>query len=116
MLISPYFGGCKYTNNFLFINKNLVFQHFALLITLPASLLPGISRAPSRATSRAEQQIPQFFAQLRTKTGKTAENNTSCTKDSIKFCSALTRTIVLQKFLCKFVTGFIHFGRDVGND
>ena len=33
MLITPYFGGCKYTNNFLFINKNIVFQHFVLLIT-----------------------------------------------------------------------------------
>ena len=33
MFISPYFGGCKYTNNFLFINKNIVFQHFVLLIT-----------------------------------------------------------------------------------
>ena len=35
MFISPYFGGCKYTNNFLFINKKAEFQHFALLITLP---------------------------------------------------------------------------------
>ena len=33
MFITPYFGGCKYTNNFLFINKNPVFQHFELLIT-----------------------------------------------------------------------------------
>ena len=33
MFFSPLFGGCKYTNNFLFINKNPVFQHFALLIT-----------------------------------------------------------------------------------
>ena len=33
MFITPYFGGCKYTNNFLFINKNIVFQHFGLLIT-----------------------------------------------------------------------------------
>ena len=33
MYITPYFGGCKYTNNFLFINKNIVFQHFVLLIT-----------------------------------------------------------------------------------
>ena len=33
MFITPYFGGCKYTNNFLFINKNIVFQHFVLLIT-----------------------------------------------------------------------------------
>ena len=33
MFISPYFGGCKYTNNFLFINKNTVFQCVGLLIT-----------------------------------------------------------------------------------
>ena len=33
MFHSPIFGGCKYTNIFLFINKNTVFQHFALLIT-----------------------------------------------------------------------------------
>ena len=33
MFITPYFWGCKYTNNFLFINKNIVFQHFVLLIT-----------------------------------------------------------------------------------
>ena len=33
MFISPYFGGCKYTNNFLFINKNIEFQYFVLLIT-----------------------------------------------------------------------------------
>ena len=36
MFITPYFGGCKYTNKFLFINKNIVFQHFVLLITSPA--------------------------------------------------------------------------------
>ena len=41
MFITPYFGGCKYTNNFLFINKNTVFQHVGLLIT-PACLLPDI--------------------------------------------------------------------------
>ena len=33
MFISPYFGGCKYTNYFLFINKNIEFQHLGLLIT-----------------------------------------------------------------------------------
>ena len=33
MFISPYFGGCKYTNNFLFINKNIEFQYLGLLIT-----------------------------------------------------------------------------------
>ena len=37
MFITPYFGGCKYTNNFLFINKNPVFQCFGLLIT-PSAL------------------------------------------------------------------------------
>ena len=33
MFFTPYFGGCKYTNKFLFINKNIFFQHFDLLIT-----------------------------------------------------------------------------------
>ena len=33
MFITPYFGGCKYTNNFLFINKNIEIQCFELLIT-----------------------------------------------------------------------------------
>ena len=39
MFITPYFGGCKYTNNFLFINKNIEFQHFDLLIT-PSAYTP----------------------------------------------------------------------------
>ena len=33
MFISPYFWGCKYTNYFLFINKNIEIQHLGLLIT-----------------------------------------------------------------------------------
>ena len=33
MFFTPYFGGCKYTNKFLFINKIIVFQHFDLLIS-----------------------------------------------------------------------------------
>ena len=33
MFLSPIFGGCKYTNNFLFINNNIEFQHLGLLIT-----------------------------------------------------------------------------------
>ena len=40
MFITPYFGGCKYTNNFLFINKNIVFQHFVLLITCHLDRVP----------------------------------------------------------------------------
>ena len=34
MFFTPYFGGCKYTNKFLFINKIPVFQRIDLLITL----------------------------------------------------------------------------------
>ena len=33
MFITPYFGGCKYTNYFLFINKNIEFQWLGMLIT-----------------------------------------------------------------------------------
>ena len=47
MFITPYFGGCKYTNNFLFINKNIVFQHFGLLITFPFPLPPVRRLGPS---------------------------------------------------------------------
>ena len=45
MFITPYFGGCKYTNKFLFINKIIVFQHFALLITF-SDLLQASTSAP----------------------------------------------------------------------
>ena len=34
MFVYPIFGGCKYTNIFLFINKKAEFQRFGLLITL----------------------------------------------------------------------------------
>jgi len=37
MFLSPKIWGCKYTNNFLFINKKAVFQHFGVLITSAAS-------------------------------------------------------------------------------
>ena len=33
MFVYPIFGGCKYTNIFLFINKFIEFQCFAVLIT-----------------------------------------------------------------------------------
>ena len=33
MFVYPIFWGCKYTNNFLFINKKPEFQQFKLLIT-----------------------------------------------------------------------------------
>ena len=38
MLFTPYFGGCKYTNNFLFINNIIEIQYFEVLIT-PCSYL-----------------------------------------------------------------------------
>ena len=37
MFLSPKIWGCKYTNNFLFINKKAVFQHFGVLITSAVS-------------------------------------------------------------------------------
>ena len=40
MFITPYFGGCKYTNKFLFINKNIEFQWLGLLITTEISATP----------------------------------------------------------------------------
>ena len=46
MFITPYFGGCKYTNYFLFINKNIEFQWLGLLIT------------PSRQPSATSWQPP----------------------------------------------------------
>ena len=54
MFLSPIFGGCKYTNNFLFINNNIEFQHLGLLIThghldipaLPEGVRSRLSRQP----------------------------------------------------------------------
>ena len=49
MFFTPYFGGCKYTNKFLFINKIIVFQHFDLLITIlhPDAALKNPTSLPS---------------------------------------------------------------------
>ena len=49
MFGSLYFRGCKYTNKILFINKNIVFQHFVLLITCHLErfpVRPGMTREP----------------------------------------------------------------------
>ncbi len=48
MFITPYFGGCKYTNNFLFINKNIEFQWLGLLITLPDGRITTDNPQPPR--------------------------------------------------------------------
>ena len=57
MFITPYFGGCKYTNNFLFINKNIVFQHVVLLITCHPDRVPlcHLDRVPLCHLDRAER-------------------------------------------------------------
>ena len=41
MFITPYLGGCKYTNKILFINNIIEFQYLELLITLPDITLAG---------------------------------------------------------------------------
>ena len=54
MFISPYFGGCKYTNNFLFINKNIEFQRLGLLITLPQTGKIALYLCQSRTYEKHE--------------------------------------------------------------
>ena len=50
MFLSPIFGGCKYTNYFLFINKKPEFQWLGMLITLlrPASATWSITERRQR--------------------------------------------------------------------
>ena len=50
MFLSPIFGGCKYTNNFLFINKKPEIQHLGLLIT--SFYLPIFETNPTSTTSQ----------------------------------------------------------------
>ncbi len=68
MYSSPLFGGCKYTNYFLFINKNIEIQCFGLLIT-PGLLLtleyPSVHRISlltpylrTEAPKRGKQRAP----------------------------------------------------------
>ena len=52
MFITPYFGGCKYTNNFLFINKNIEIQHLDLLITFSRPRSPQQARRQSLNDAR----------------------------------------------------------------
>jgi len=77
MFFTPYFGGCKYTNYFLFINKNIEFQWLGMLITpdrqppatswqpplrlLPDSLYSGSGNvSPSRKTATTVQYFGHF--------------------------------------------------------
>ena len=75
MFFTPYFGGCKYTNKFLFINKNIVFQCFGLLITSladahfpvttqtkpPETLRRGLdASADNMAECQAARELCQF--------------------------------------------------------
>ena len=62
MYITPYFGGCKYTNNFLFINKNIEIQCIGLLITTIFPYRP----CPFHHLDRAEQveRFPAIVRQL----------------------------------------------------
>ena len=69
MFITPYFGGCKYTNKFLFINKNIVFQHFDLLITLSPRASQHISERRYCKNYRPWKNMGffRFIKQKRTK-------------------------------------------------
>ena len=54
MFLSPIFWGCKYTNNFLFINNNIEFQHLGLLITHGHLDIPALPEGFSSAFLQAE--------------------------------------------------------------
>ena len=81
MFFTPYFGGCKYTNYFLFINKNIEFQWLGMLITsdrhppatswqlllllLPDSLYSGSENVSAKPINRTTvQSFDCFSAQL----------------------------------------------------
>ena len=64
MFHSPIFGGCKYTNIFLFINKNTVFQRFDLLITFCAGLPPLSFSTPCHDCSPYVSTIRRVFGEI----------------------------------------------------
>ena len=130
MFFTPYFGGCKYTNKFLFINKIIVFQHFDLLITIlhPDAALKKSDRPPltpnhiglcicglpgavSIFRHFGEQRwtcmsiLAAFWGAPLPFSGKNGHNGTKITAISIQD----------DMFLCKFATDFIHFARDVAD-
>ncbi len=61
MFITPYFGGCKYTNNFLFINKNIEIQHLDMLITFSRHRNPQQSGRQNRNKARFPGKAEEFY-------------------------------------------------------
>ena len=64
MFVYPIFWGCKYTNNFLFINKKPEFQQFKLLITSMGGprQAPGLHQHRHKATLSGLQASPAAIA------------------------------------------------------
>jgi hypothetical protein len=67
MFISPYFGGCKYTNYFLFINKNIEFQRLVLLITssLQDFFRQKVQQKPAAAPSTGSGTVSSSYGHFR---------------------------------------------------
>ena len=57
MFVTPYFWGCKYTNNFLFINNIIEIQHFGLLITCPYAGKTAVYPLQSRTSENMSTGI-----------------------------------------------------------
>ena len=57
MFVTPYFWGCKYTNNFLFINNIIEIQHFGLLITCPYAGKTAVYPRQSRTSENMSMGI-----------------------------------------------------------
>ena len=65
MFITPYFGGCKYTNKFLFINKNIEFQWLGLLITTEISATPLSCHVRLQGQTLGRSRVRPFWKPTR---------------------------------------------------
>ena len=94
MFGSLYFRGCKYTNKILFINKNIVFQHFVLLITCHLERFPVRPGMTKRGRSGMTEGVGQgmtrepfpvistgFLSVISTEHSLSSQPNTLCHLD-----------------------------------
>ena len=65
MFFTPYFGGCKYTNYFLFINKNIEFQWLGMLITTEISATPLSCHVRLQGQTLGRSRVRPFWRPTR---------------------------------------------------
>ena len=145
MFGSLYFRGCKYTNKILFINKNIVFQHFVLLITCHLDRVPlchldraeRVERSPLPAflpekhnaipPEAQRQTVRQLLGQIHVGRCRKRRQNTPKRDRPSCFSTFWCRTVWKSAFsgrnlhgiresFYRFVLTSWHFERDVAND